>query len=36
MKEMIPNYDEDIKQPANAERFREVQKRADEILQLRS
>jgi len=36
MKEMIPTYDEDIKQPANAERFREVQKRADEILQLRS
>ena len=36
MKEMIPTYDEDIKQPANAERFREAQKRADEILQLRS
>jgi len=35
MKEMIPTYDEDIKLPANAGRFREAQQRADEILQLR-
>jgi hypothetical protein len=34
MKEMIPTYDEDIKLPENAARFREVQQRADEILQL--
>ncbi|MEO6784756.1 MAG: malate dehydrogenase (quinone) [Chthoniobacteraceae bacterium] len=36
MKEMIPTYDEDIKLPANAARFREVSRRADDILQLRS
>ncbi len=34
MKEMIPTYDEDIKLPANADRFRTVSRKADEILQL--
>lgn len=34
MKEMIPTYDEDIKLPQNAERFRAVQRRANELLQL--
>ena len=34
MKEMIPTYDEDIKLPANADRFREVRQRANEILGL--
>ena len=36
MKEMIPTYDEDIKLPENAERFRDVRRKADEILQLGS
>jgi malate dehydrogenase (quinone) len=36
MKEMIPTFDEDIKLPANAARFREVSQRADEILGLRA
>lgn len=36
MKAMIPTYDEDIKLPANAARFREVSQRANEILQLHS
>ncbi len=36
MKEMIPTYDEDIKQPQLAARFREVHRRCDEILQLTS
>lgn len=36
MKEMIPTYDEDIKQPQLAARFREVHRRCDEILQLNS
>jgi len=35
MKAMIPTYDEDIKLPENAARFREVSQRADEILELR-
>ena len=35
MKAMIPTYDEDIKLPANAARFREVQEKAENILQLR-
>lgn len=35
MKEMIPTFDEDIKLPAYADRFRAVRQRADEILQLR-
>ncbi len=35
MKAMIPTFDEDIKLPANAARFREVRQRADEILGLR-
>lgn len=35
MKEMIPTFDEDIKLPAHADRFRAVRQRADEILQLR-
>jgi malate dehydrogenase (quinone) len=34
LKEMIPTYDEDIKLPQNADRFREVQQRANELLQL--
>ena len=34
MKEMIPTYDEDIKLPANAERFREVSRKASALLQL--
>ena len=34
MKEMIPIYDEDIKLPENADRFRAVQKQANERLQL--
>ena len=33
MKEMIPTYDENIKLPENAERFREVSRKADAILQ---
>ncbi|MCE9520200.1 MAG: malate dehydrogenase (quinone) [Verrucomicrobia bacterium] len=36
MKTMIPTYDEDIKLPANASRFREVNARTDELLQLRT
>jgi len=36
MKEMIQTFDEDIKLPANAARFREVRQRADEILGLRT
>ena len=36
MKAMIPTYDEDIKLPENAARFREVSQRADAILGLRS
>ena len=36
MKAMIPTFDEDIKLPANAERFRAVRQRADEILGLRT
>ena len=36
MKAMIPTFDEDIKLPANAARFREVRQRADEILGLRA
>ncbi len=35
MKAMIPTYDEDIKLPENAARFREVRQQAEEILQLR-
>ena len=35
MKEMIPTFDEDMKLPAHADRFRAVRQRADEILQLR-
>ncbi len=35
MKEMIPIYDEDIKLPENAERYREVSRRANETLGLR-
>jgi malate dehydrogenase (quinone) len=34
MKAMIPTYDEDIKLPQNAERFRELSRKAEEILQL--
>jgi malate dehydrogenase (quinone) len=34
MKEMIPTYDEDIKLPENADRFREVSRKVDAILQL--
>ena len=34
MKTMIPTYDEDIKLPTNADRYREVSQRANEILQL--
>ena len=34
MKAMIPTYDEDAKLPANAARFREVQRKTDKILQL--
>ncbi len=36
MKAMIPTYDEDIKLPANAARFREVRERADEVLGLQA
>jgi len=36
MKAMIPTFDEDIKLPANAARFREVRQRTDEILGLRT
>ena len=36
LKEMIPTYDEDIKLPQNAGRFREVQRKTNEILQLGS
>jgi len=36
MKAMIPTFDEDIKLPANAARFRDVSQRADEILGLRA
>jgi malate dehydrogenase (quinone) len=36
MKEMLPTYDEDIKLPEKAERFHEVSRKADEILQLAS
>jgi malate dehydrogenase (quinone) len=35
MKAMIPTYDEDLKQVANAARFRAVSQQAEEILQLR-
>ncbi len=35
MKEMLPTYDEDIKLPQNAERFLEVSRQTDQILQLR-
>lgn len=35
MKAMIPTYDEDIKLATNAERYREVSQRTNEILQLR-
>ena len=35
MKEMIPTYDEDIKRPEMAERYREVSRRASKILGLR-
>jgi malate dehydrogenase (quinone) len=34
MKTMIPTYDEDIKLPANASRFREVSARTNDLLQL--
>jgi malate dehydrogenase (quinone) len=34
MKQMIPTWDEDIKLPEKAERFREVSRKADEVLQL--
>jgi malate dehydrogenase (quinone) len=34
MKEMIPTYDVDLKLPQNAERFREVSRGAEELLQL--
>jgi len=34
MKEMIPTYDEDIKLPQNAARFRAVQQKANALLQL--
>jgi len=34
MKAMIPTYDEDIKLPQNADRYRELSRKADEILQL--
>jgi malate dehydrogenase (quinone) len=34
MKEMIPTYDEDAKLPENADRFRAVQRKANELLQL--
>jgi malate dehydrogenase (quinone) len=34
MKEMLPTYDEDIKLPEKADRFREVNRKIDEILQL--
>ena len=36
MKAMIPTFDEDIKLPSNAARFREVSARAEELLQLRT
>jgi len=36
MKEMLPTYDEDIKLPEKAGRFREVSRRIDEVLQLSS
>ena len=35
MQEMIPTYDEDIKLPENAAHFHEVNRKAEEILQLR-
>ncbi len=35
MKEMIPTYDEDLKLPANAARFREVSQHTNEVLGLR-
>jgi len=34
MKAMIPTYDEDLKLPANAARFRQVQAQVDSILRL--
>ena len=34
MKAMIPTYDEDIKLPQNAELFKELSRKAEEILQL--
>ena len=36
MKAMIPTFDEDLKLPANAARFREVNRVSDELLQLRA
>jgi malate dehydrogenase (quinone) len=36
MKEMLPTYDVDLKLPENAERFRDVGRRAEELLQLAS
>ena len=35
MKEMIPTYDENLKDPENAARFQEISQRADELLGLR-
>jgi malate dehydrogenase (quinone) len=34
MKEMIPTYDEDIKLPGNADRFRQISEKCDDVLQL--
>ncbi|HEY8990375.1 MAG TPA: malate:quinone oxidoreductase, partial [Luteolibacter sp.] len=34
MKAMLPTFDEDIKLPENAERFREVSRKAEDLLQL--
>ena len=36
MKAMLPTFDENIKLPSNAARFREVSARAEELLQLRT
>ena len=36
MREMIPNYDTDIKLPENARFYREISRRADDLLQLSS
>ena len=35
MKAMIPTYDEDLKDPANAARFRDVSRTAEQYLGLR-